>query len=98
MNIAVASGKGGTGKTTISMSLASYYADKEISVALLDCDVEEPDVNLFLQAPVREEVQTTVLIPSVDKSLCKGCGKCGELCKYSGIVLIKGKPLVLKEI
>ena len=98
MDIAIASGKGGTGKTTISMSLASYYSDKEISVALLDCDVEEPNVNLFLQAPVREEVQATVLIPSVDKVLCTGCGKCGEICRYSAIVLIKGKPLILKEM
>jgi MinD superfamily P-loop ATPase len=98
MDIAIASGKGGTGKTTISLSLASYYADKEISVALLDCDVEEPNVNLFLQTKVTEEVQTTVLIPSVDESLCTGCGKCGEICQYSAIVLIKGKPLVLKEM
>jgi MinD superfamily P-loop ATPase len=98
MNIAIASGKGGTGKTTISMSLASYYADKNISVAILDCDVEEPNVNLFLQAQVTEEVRTTVLIPQVDNSLCTGCGKCGEICEYSAIVLIKGKPLVLKEM
>jgi len=98
MNIAIASGKGGTGKTTISMSLASHYADKNISVAILDCDVEEPNVNLFLQAPVTEEVKTTVLIPQVDNSLCTGCGKCGEICEYSAIVLIKGKPLVLKEM
>lgn len=98
MNIAIASGKGGTGKTTISMSLASHYADKNISVAILDCDVEEPNVNLFLQAPVTEEVRTTVLIPQVDNSLCTGCGKCGEICEYSAIVLIKGKPLVLKEM
>lgn len=98
MNIAIASGKGGTGKTTISLCLASYYADKEISVALLDCDVEEPNANLFLQSEVREIVETNVLIPSVDNSLCTGCGKCGDICEYSAIVLIKGKPLVLKEM
>jgi len=98
MDIAIASGKGGTGKTTISMSLASYYADKEISVALLDCDVEEPNVNLFLQTIVDEEVQATVLIPAVNDTLCTGCGKCGEICYYSAIVLIKGEPLVLKEM
>ena len=98
MDIAIASGKGGTGKTTISMSLASYYSDKEISVALLDCDVEAPNVNLFLQAAVDEEVQATVLVPSVNNALCTGCGKCGEICRYSAIVLIKGKPLVLKEM
>lgn len=98
MNIAIASGKGGTGKTTISMSLASYYADKKISVALLDCDVEEPNVNLFLQSEVSEVAPANILVPSVDKELCTGCGKCGEICRYSAIVLIRGKPLVLKEM
>lgn len=98
MRIAVASGKGGTGKTTLSLSLASYYADKNISVAVLDCDVEEPNINLFLKAPVNRTVKSTVPVPSVDSSLCTGCGKCGEICGYSAIVLIKGKPLVLPEM
>ncbi len=98
MQIAVASGKGGTGKTTISTSLANYYADNKISVALLDCDVEEPNVNLFLKSRVEETVETTVFVPVVDDDLCTGCGKCGDICRYSAIVLIKGKPLVIKEM
>lgn len=98
MEIAVASGKGGTGKTTVSLSLAMYYSKKGFDVALLDCDVEEPNANLFLGADVTGTEKCEALIPSVDESKCTGCGECGELCEYSAIVLIKGKPLVIPEM
>jgi MinD superfamily P-loop ATPase len=98
MEIAVASGKGGTGKTTVSLSLARYYSKKGFDVALLDCDVEEPNANLFLGAELAGMEKCEVLIPSVDETKCTGCGKCDELCEYSAIVLIKGKPLVIPEM
>lgn len=95
MRIAVASGKGGVGKTTLSVTLASFYADKGRSVALLDCDVEEPNVNLFLGAEILSVEKGVVPVPSVDKAHCTGCGKCADICEYSAIVLIKGVPLVM---
>lgn len=98
MEIAIASGKGGTGKTTVSLSLASYYRERGFDVALLDCDVEEPNANLFLGAEITRTAVCEVPVPSVDEGLCTGCGKCGEICAYSAIVLIKGKPLVLPEM
>lgn len=98
MNIAIASGKGGTGKTTLSTALARYCASRYATVALLDCDVEEPDANLFLKVPVKDVKPVPVPIPSVNNDLCTGCGLCEELCEFSAIVLIKGKPLVLPEM
>ena len=95
MEIAVASGKGGVGKTTVSMVLASFYAERGHDVAILDCDVEEPNVNLGLGAKGCAADKGGVYVPSVDDGKCTGCGKCSELCEYSAIVLIKGKPLVL---
>lgn len=95
MQIAIASGKGGVGKTTVSVSLAEYYAGKGHDVALIDCDVEEPNVNLFLGAEVISAGKAGVFVPSVDDDRCSGCGECSSLCRYSAIVLIKGKPLVL---
>jgi len=95
MEIAVASGKGGVGKTTVSVTLASFFADRGLDVALLDCDVEEPNVNLFLGAGDCAVDKGGVYIPSVDDTKCTGCGKCSALCGYSAIVLIKGKPHVL---
>jgi len=98
MDIAIASGKGGTGKTTLSLCIGEYFAGKGIPTAILDCDVEEPNVNLFLKSPVNNILDTSVLIPSVNDSLCTGCGECERICEFSCIVLIKGKPLVLPEM
>lgn len=97
MNIAVASGKGGTGKTTLSATLA-YFASQFQATALLDCDVEEPDANLLLKINVEKTYPVNVLIPHVTMDACTGCGKCQKACQYNAIVLIKAKPLVLPEL
>lgn len=98
MNIAIASGKGGTGKTTIAISLASCYAKNGMDVALLDCDVEEPNVNLFLKAEIEKTEAFNVLVPHVDESRCNGCGECERICAFSAIVLVKGKPLLFADM
>jgi len=97
MNITIASGKGGTGKTTFSTSLSAYLS-QHTTVALLDCDVEEPDANIFLKVPIERRYNVTVLIPEVDMDACTGCGRCQRACQYNAIVLIKSKPLVLPEL
>jgi len=48
MKIAVASGKGGTGKTLVSTSLAWLLASAGQRVTYVDTDVEEPNGHLFL--------------------------------------------------
>ncbi len=98
MNIAISSGKGGTGKTTIAMSLASCYARNGMDVALLDCDVEEPNVNLFLKAEIEKTETISVLVPHVDETRCNGCGECERICAFSAIVIVKGKPLLFTDM
>lgn len=83
MILAVASGKGGTGKTTVSVNLARALGSE---VALLDCDVEEPNAHLFLAGNLRGEETVTIPIPQADESLCDGCGECSRLCEYHAIV------------
>lgn len=95
MILAVASGKGGTGKTTVSVNLAKVL---DSAVQLLDCDVEEPNAHLFLKASLRKEETVTIPIPQVDESLCNGCGECGRFCAYRAIVSFGAAPLIFAEM
>jgi MinD superfamily P-loop ATPase len=95
MRIAVASGKGGTGKTTVCVNLAQAYGSP---VQLLDCDVEEPNAHLFLKGAVRSQETVTIPIPEVDPSLCDGCGECGRFCQYHAIVSLKNTLVVFPEL
>lgn len=95
MIIAVASGKGGTGKTTVSVNLARVLGSE---VHLLDCDVEEPNAHLFLKGSKIKEEIVTIPIPQVDESLCDGCGECGKFCEYHAIVTFGTAPLVFPEM
>jgi len=98
VHIAIASGKGGTGKTTISVSLANWFAKLGRKVALLDCDVEEPNANLFLKTEIRVRETIYTPVPGVDEDKCTGCGRCEEVCNFNAIVIIQKKPLVLPDL
>jgi len=94
MNIAVASGKGGTGKTTIAVNMALSLGD----VQLLDCDVEEPNANIFLNAKMEKSEDVTVMIPEIDKERCDYCGRCSDFCMYNALAVVPSKVLVFPEL
>jgi len=96
MNIAVASGKGGTGKTTVATSLAQSIPDHR--VAFLDCDVEAPDAHLFLHPDIEQTQETTLSVPQVDAQRCVGHQRCAHVCQYHAIVCMDGQPLVFPEL
>ncbi len=98
MKIAVASGKGGTGKTTIATNLAVSLARAGRAVQYLDCDVEEPNGHIFLKPKVDCVEEVTVGVPQVDESKCTGCGRCGQLCQYSAIVCIQKHVLTFEQL
>ena len=98
MKIAIASGKGGTGKTTLAVNLAAVLANSGQAVQCLDCDVEEPNGHLFLKCEGGSEEVVTIPIPQVDESLCDGCGECGKFCEYHAIVSFGAKPIVFPEM
>ena len=95
MILAVASGKGGTGKTTLSVSLARVM---EAAVQVADCDVEEPNAHLFLPGTETRTEVVAIPVPEVDESLCDGCGECGRFCRFHAIVSFGTKPLVFPEL
>ena len=97
MKIAIASGKGGTGKTTIATNLACLVARLGQKVQYLDCDVEEPNGHIFLKPNIEKTLAVTVDVPEVDLKKCTGCGKCSEICQYSAIVHLKDNNVLTFE-
>ncbi len=98
MIVSVASGKGGTGKTTVAVNLAVVAGESDQAVQLLDCDVEEPNAHIFLKPEITEEIPVGVPVPVVDEEKCNACGQCGKICEYSAIVTLGSKPLVFPEL
>jgi MinD superfamily P-loop ATPase len=95
MIISIASGKGGTGKTTVATNLAVSLGK---GLQLLDCDVEEPNAHLFL-SPVFENTEVVpAAVPEVDEEKCNLCGKCGEICQFKAIVVIGNTVLPFAEL
>ena len=88
MEISIASGKGGTGKTTIATNLAVAIARRGLDVAYLDCDVEEPNGSIFLKPEITKEIDVTVLVPRVDLDKCTLCGDCSAACEYHAIAVL----------
>jgi len=98
LKIAIASGKGGTGKTTIATNLALSLVDTGTSVQILDCDVEEPNCHIFLKPEIEKSEPVTVAIPEVIEEKCTGCGVCADVCEFSAIAVVKGKVLIFPEL
>lgn len=96
-SIAVASGKGGTGKTSVAVNLAAILTEQGERVQYLDCDVEEPNGHIFLKPVIELTENVGIPVPVIDKSKCAGCGKCAEACEYNAMVVLK-TALVFPEL
>ena len=98
MKIAIASGKGGTGKTLISTNLAVLCAEREGRSCYVDCDVEEPNGHIFLKPTIENVEPIGRPVPEVDGDLCNSCGLCGKICQYKAIVSLGTEALVFPEL
>lgn len=96
MKVAVVSGKGGTGKTSLAVSLAQC-ASRRGRVHLLDCDTEEPDAHLLLRPAIRQERPVTVPMPEIGES-CTACGRCSRGCAFHALATIPPKVLLFPEL
>ena len=98
MKIAVASGKGGTGKTTVSTNIAAVLSSRGESVVYVDCDVEAPNGHIFLKPEIESETPVTRPIPSIDDSLCIHCGKCADFCRFNALACMKKSTILFEEL
>ena len=94
MIISIASGKGGTGKTTVAVNLALSLNN----VQLLDCDVEEPNVGIFIKPEILKEKTVYLPLPEIDYDKCNFCGECASACNFNAIAVLKNKVLVFPEL
>jgi MinD superfamily P-loop ATPase len=94
MIVSIASGKGGTGKTSVAVNMALSIGN----VQLLDCDVEEPNVHLFLHPDINRVEPVSILVPVVNEELCDHCGKCAEFCRYNAIFVSPERVLIFPEL
>ncbi len=98
MQIAIASGKGGTGKTTIATNLARHIVLSGEEAQYIDCDVEEPNGHIFLKPEMNSRQPVTIDTPEVDQEKCDGCGKCGQICQYSAIVCLNETVMTFDQL
>ena len=99
--IAVCSGKGGTGKTAVALSLAHTLGSSkafDMPVRLLDCDVEAPNSHLFVSPNFEETITVNAGKPVWNMDACIGCGKCANKCHYNAIAMVKGKPIFFPDL
>jgi MinD superfamily P-loop ATPase len=95
MIISIASGKGGTGKTTIATNLARAL-DRQLT--FLDCDVEEPNAHLFLKPDIKETRNVFTFLPKVNEKECDQCGKCRDICRFGAITIVGKTVLLFPEL
>jgi MinD superfamily P-loop ATPase len=96
MKITIASGKGGTGKSTVAANLA-YTLARSREVVLVDCDVEEPNLHLFFPASA-VDVPVTTPVPEIDPARCTLCGECGKFCRFGALSVLKERVLIFPEL
>ncbi|KPK73221.1 (4Fe-4S)-binding protein [candidate division WOR_3 bacterium SM23_60] len=95
MVVSVASGKGGTGKTTVATSLALAIRKE---TQFLDCDVEEPDAHIFMKPRFNKSLVVSIPVPNVDKSQCDFCGKCAQICAYNALAVLEDEVLIFAHL
>ena len=98
MRVAVASGKGGTGKTLVSTSLAWLLARAGHPVAYVDADVEEPNGHLFLHPELLGRQRYARPVPELVRKTCSGCGECQSFCQFNAIVALPDRIMLFPEL
>lgn len=80
--LVILSGKGGTGKTSLTASLASMAP----RCLLCDADVDAADLHLLMHPEIQERADFQGGgVAVIDPQRCTGCGTCSDMCRWSAI-------------
>lgn len=81
MKIVFLSGKGGTGKTTLSSAFAKYF-----KCHVVDCDVDAPNFHLTTKSDSAHQKNfKSGFTAYINENLCVQCGACQEVCYFDAI-------------
>jgi len=78
--IAIASGKGGTGKTSIVASFAKFA-----EAVIADCDVDAPNLHLIFNPEIEKAIPFEGMKVAEINERCIKCGKCEKECRFNAI-------------
>ena len=98
MRLCIASGKGGTGKTTVATNLARVAGRLGREVSYVDCDVEDPNGHLYLRPEIERVDPVTRLVPVIDHELCLGCCACVDICQYNALAYLADQVLLFPDL
>jgi len=94
MKIAIASGKGGTGKTFVATNIFYTLLKNNYRAMLIDCDAEAPNSIAFFETKLVKEIEVTQLVPVINTDNCTYCGKCHEYCNYNAIFILPPMKII----
>ncbi|ADI31237.1 P-loop NTPase [Staphylothermus hellenicus] len=100
LEIVVASGKGGVGKSTITSSLALVFAEKKLDFIAVDADAEAPNLNIVLGIIDWDKIEPYYegRYAEIVEEKCINCGECMKVCPFNAVELINNKYVINKWI
>jgi len=100
LEIVVASGKGGTGKTFIASNLTLFLKERMGNVVSLDADIEAPDLLTALGGPKNILKQHEIWDSAkaeIDYSKCVHCMRCLKVCSFHALREKSGRIEIIPE-
>ncbi|MCD6323968.1 MAG: ATP-binding protein [Desulfurococcales archaeon] len=100
LELVIASGKGGVGKSTVSSSILHYMHGEGREVFAVDADVEAPNLHLIfgIKEWKVEKPYSEGWVAKIDRARCDECGICRAECPFRAISVKDGRHVINEVI